>query len=100
MNTKQPKRFMSGIPTYNAAQFRWEGKNGSQEASTLTSGGMMKLFTQVYENDRMGGFWVVSSKTGANLLFLIDDVERDEEGCVTMWVFHTERGFSITVFND
>jgi hypothetical protein len=56
---------------------------------------------RLYDDSADAGFVMVSEKTGAEVVFLVDGEHRDHEGDITHWTFSAcDRIFSVTVFND
>lgn len=88
-------------PAVSATMFTWEGGIGVAEASSLPAS-----FGRVYDDACDEGLTVVSSRTGRQVVFVVDATVRDNDGDITEWVLtpvnpadaSTVRG--LRIFND
>lgn len=87
-----------------------ESKVFSTEMSTLDQGGRKQVFCQVYNDAADEGFTLVSHQTGYAIKFVLNHVERDNEGDILFWDMVADardirrkpecNGVTIRIFND
>lgn len=67
-------------PAVQADRFTWTGKVGVAEASDLPA------FGRVYDDACDVGLTVVSTRTGREVVFVVEHTARDNDGDVIEWV--------------
>lgn len=82
----------------NARHFTWSGREGVQEASSLS--GLRP--SRIYKDACDWGFNVYSPTSGRTVTFAHSGNERDREGELTTEVFRDieDLGLTIKIFND
>lgn len=82
-------------PVYDGAAFRWNGKLGWSQASTLGLLGGQAPHTSLPRKGLMvTGLWLRSPKTGRAMFF------RLQETFTECWLYVSEQGIKLTVYND
>jgi len=84
------------IPVHNALAFTWAGTVGVADVSDLPE----HFYSRVYKDACDIGFYVRSERTGRFLLFTETARMEASEGELAGWVFTSDDGFTIKVFND
>ena len=92
-----PQRTNPNLPVHDGRAFAWEAGTGYAEVSDFPSAG--NLAGRVYADSCDVGFYVRSHKTGVRKLFIEEGVRR-LDGDVISWIYKSEDGFTIEVFND
>lgn len=76
------------------------------EASTIQQGRALPLFGQIYDDACDEGFAIVSRRTGREVVFVVEKIDRDDDGDIVGWWLKTaERkdaalGIKVLVIND
>lgn len=88
------------VPSHNAAKVRWDipQKAGLADASDFGPVGT-KWYDRVWSDSSDVGFVLVSPITGVEKIFTLS-AKRWREEEVACWIFVSEDGFTVTVFND
>ncbi len=89
------------VPVYDGSLFRWTGRTGYAEASSLRiSPGVMPGHL-VWRDSLVVGFLVRSHRTGETKLFVLgkDGITRDGEGELLSWGYTSEE-MTVIIFND
>ena len=84
------------IPVYSSDQFSWFRNKGAADASDLECGGSQNVASQVYSDACDIGFYIVSAKTGAKVLFCATGID----GLLSDSMEFSSGDYSVTVFND
>lgn len=89
------QRTNPNLPVHDGRSFEWDRGIGYAEVSDL----MPRLTDRVYPDAADEGFYVLSHKTGVKkLFFAVGDRRMGED--VASWLFKSEDGFGIEIFND
>jgi len=91
------QRTNPNLPTHDGRSFSWEGNTGYAEVSDLGRGA--DVAGRAFPDACDMGFYVRSHKTGARKLFLETGVRR-LDGDVISWIYTTDDGFTVEIFND
>lgn len=87
-------------PATNTRQLTWVPKNREYVGEMSSTNG----FGRVYDDACDEGMTLVSSGTGATLVFVVDHTERDVEGDVKFWLLRPVDprldAFTVRIFND
>jgi hypothetical protein len=86
------------LSVLSASEFSWVGKQGAAEVSSLSQFEPQRVWSDSCDL----GFVVRSTRTGADVLFLLASEILDSEGSLSGWRFvaEGERGLEIMVVND
>jgi len=85
------------LPVHDGRLFSWLGKTATAEVSTVALRGHAG---RVWQDSCDVGFYVVSHKTGARKLFVETSARRDGSGDVMSWIYQSNDGITIELFND
>ena len=87
------------VPVYSSDMFTWKGNRGCAEASDFGSLEKKGYFigARCYDDACDIGFYVVSARTGAKMLFTY---VHDEDGYDGELQVYSSGDFTITIFND
>jgi hypothetical protein len=89
------------IPVYSSDQFTWKGNRGCADASDFGSlakhGRELFIGGRVFDDACDVGFYVVSTRSGARMLFTYVS---DEDGYDGELQVYSSGDFFITIFND
>jgi len=53
-----------------------------------------------YANDNHVGFYMKSARTNVEMLFILKNTECNHENEVQCWIYESENGLRVRVFND
>ncbi len=84
------------IPVHDGSLFTWNKGEGVTEASDLDH----LIFSKIWYDSCDGGFFIKSHRTGIQKLFYLAGEEKDPEGDLQAWLFRSEDGVIVRVFND
>jgi len=91
---------MNQVPVYSSDQFSWKGNKGCADASdfgSLKERGTVFIGSRCYADANDVGFYVVSARTGARMLFTY---VFDEDGYDGEFQVYSSGDVFITIFND